>query len=174
MRTEKQYLVDEVNTQLEKSDYVFLTNYSRITVEETEELRTKLSELGAEFHVVKNSILNVAAKSRELPDLNEWLSGPTAIVVGGKDPSGVAKALGKFFKDKDKVEVKGGALSNRLLNKDEIEELAKLPSLEILRAQLMGLLNTPAQSFVGVLNAVPVSVVNLLQAKVDQEGEATA
>ncbi|MGB0370245.1 MAG: 50S ribosomal protein L10 [Opitutales bacterium] len=174
MRPEKQFLVEEVNTQLDKSDYVFLTNYSRITVEETEELRSALAAHGAEFHVVKNSILNVAAKARELPDMKDWLSGPTAIVVGGNNPSGVAKALGKFFKDKEKVELKGGALSNRLLNTDEIEELAKLPSLDILRAQLMGLLNTPAQSMVGVLNAVPVSVVNLLQAKVDQEGGSDA
>ena len=172
MRAEKQFLVEEVNTQLDKSDYVYLANYSRITVEETEELRSTLGELGAEFHVVKNSILNVAAKSRELPDMSDWLTGPTAIVVGGNDPSGVAKALGKFFKDKEKVELKGGALSNRLLNTDEIEQLAKLPGLDSLRAQLMGLLNTPAQKMVSVLNAVPASVVNVLQAKVDQEGGA--
>ena len=174
MRSEKQFLVEEVNIQLEKSDYVYLTNYSRITVEETEELRSKLAEVGAEFHVVKNSIFNVAAKARELPDMKDWLSGPTAIVVGGNDPSGVAKALGKFFKDKEKVELKGGALNNRLLNTDEIEQLAKLPGLDSLRAQLMGLLNTPAQKMVSVLNAVPASVVNVLQAKVDQEGGADA
>ena len=93
MRPEKQFLVEEINTQLDKSDYVFLTNYSRITVEETEELRSTLAGLGAEFHVVKNNILNVAAKARELPDMQDRLSGPTAIVVGGKGPSGVAKAL---------------------------------------------------------------------------------
>lgn len=165
MRPEKEFLLAEVNSQLDKSDYVFLTNYSRITVEETEILRSSLSAVGAEFHVVKNSILNVAAKSRNLPDLGEWLSGPTAIVVGGNDPSGVAKVLGKFFKDKDKVEPKGGALSLRLLTPADIDALAKLPSLDVLRAQLMGLLNTPAQSFVSVLNAVPVSVLNLLKAK---------
>ena len=123
---------------------------------------------------MKNSILNVAAKSRELPDMKDWLTGPTAIVVGGNDPSGVAKALGKFFKDKEKVELKGGALNNRLLNTDEIEQLAKLPGLDSLRAQLMGLLNTPAQKMVSILNAVPASVVNVLQAKVDQEGGADA
>ncbi|MCH2154609.1 MAG: 50S ribosomal protein L10 [Opitutales bacterium] len=168
MRAEKEFLLAEVNTQLDKSDYVFLTNYSRITVEETEELRASLSEFDAEFHVVKNSILNVAAKTRDLPEMGDWLTGPTAIIVGGNNPSGVAKVLGKFFKDKEKVELKGGALNERLLNAEEIEALSKLPSLDVLRAQLMGLLNTPAQSFVSVLNAVPVSVLNLLKAKEEQ------
>ena len=80
----------------------------------------------------------------------------------------MAKALGEFFKEKEKVELKAGILDSKILEK-MISSLAKLPGLEALRAQLLGLLSQPAQGFVRVLNAVPQSVVNVLQAKVRQE-----
>ena len=169
MRPEKQYLVEEVSTHLDKSDYVYLANYERITVDEIAELRATLAEHEAEFHVVKNTIFNVAAQARELPDVSEHLSGPTAIIIGGNNPSGVAKALGKFFKDKEKVELKVGILDNKTLDTAQIEALAKLPGLESLRAQLLGLLSQPGTGLVRVLNAVPQNVVNVLQAKVRQD-----
>lgn len=169
MRPEKKYLVEEVNTHLDKSDYVYLTNYERITVDEIAELRAQLSEHDAEFHVIKNSIFGVAAASKELPDLSEHLIGQTAIIVGGNNPSGVAKVIGEFFKKKEKIEMKAGIVNERALTKEEIEVLAKLPGLEVLRAQLLGLLTQPATGFVRVLNAVPQGFVNVLQAKVRQE-----
>lgn len=172
MRPEKEYLVEEVNNHLAKSDYVYLANYDRITVDETAELRASLAEHDAEFHVVKNSIFNVAAGQKELPDVSEHLNGPTAIIVGGNNPSGVAKVLGKFFKDKEKVELKVGLLNDKTLTKEQIEALAKLPGIEVLRAQLLGLLSQPGTGLVRVLNAVPQSVVNVLQAKVREEGGA--
>ena len=169
MRPEKQYLVEEVSTHLDKSSYVYLTDYERITVEEIAELRALLDQHEAEFHVVKNTIFGVAAAARELPSMDEHLSGPTAIVIGGEDPSGVAKTLGKFFKDKDKVELKAGILDSKALSKTDIEALAKLTGLESLRAQLLGLLTQPSTGLVRVLNAVPQNIVNVLQAKVRKE-----
>lgn len=169
MRPEKQYLVEEVSTHLNKSDYVYLANYERITVDEIAELRAALEEHNAEFHVVKNSIFNVAANAKDYPDMSEYLTGQTAIVVGGENPSGVAKVIGEFFKKKEKVDLKAGVLNEKILDKDQIEALAKLPGLESLRAQLLGLLNQPGTSLVRVLNAVPQSVVNVLQAKVRAE-----
>jgi large subunit ribosomal protein L10 len=166
MRPEKKYLVEEVNTHLEKSEYVYLTNYERITVDEIADLRAKLEPYGAEFHVVKNSIFSVAAAAKDLPDLSEHLKGQTAIVVGGADPSGVAKAVSEFFKKKEKVDLKGGILNERELSRDEIIALSKLPGIESLRAQLLGLLSQPATGFVRVINAVPQGLVNVLQAKV--------
>ncbi|HKK17208.1 MAG TPA: 50S ribosomal protein L10 [Opitutales bacterium] len=170
MRPEKKYLVDEVSTHLNKSDYVYLANYERITVDETAELRASLAEHDAEFHVVKNTIFGIAAGEKEYPDVSEHLNGPTAIIVGGNNPSGVAKVLGKFFKDKEKVDVKVGIFNDKTLTKEQIEALAKLPGLEALRAQLLGLLSQPGTGLVRVLNAVPQSVVNVLQAKVRAEG----
>lgn len=169
MRPEKQFLVEEVSHHLNKSDYVFLTNFNRVTVEETAVLRGELAKHQAEFHVVKNSILNVAAKQRNLPDFSdEVLSGPTAIVVGGPNPSEVAKVLTKFFKDKEKNQVKQGVLDAKMLSPDEVDALSKLPSIEALRAQLLGLLSQPATGFVRVLIAGPQSLLNVLQAKVDK------
>lgn len=169
MRPEKQYLVEEVNEHLNKSDYVYIANYQRITVDEIAELRASLAELGAEFHVVKNSIFGVAAAAKELPDLSEHLVGQNAIIVGGDNPSGVAKVIGEFFKKKEKVEVKAGILNEKALSKEEIAALAKLPGLEALRGQLLGLLSQPATGFVRVINAVPQGLVNVLQAKVREE-----
>lgn len=169
MRPEKQYLVEEVSTHLDKSDYVYLTNFERVTVEEIADLRAQLSEHDAEFHVVKNSIFGVAAAAKDLPDLGEHLTGQTAIIVGGHNPSGVAKIIGDYFKKKEKVEMKAGILNERALTKEEIEILAKLPGLEVLRAQLLSLLTQPATGFVRVINAVPQGLVNVLQAKVRKE-----
>ena len=75
--------------------------------------------------------------------MSEHLTGQTAIVVGGKNPSGVAKIIGDFFKKKEKVEMKAGIVNERALTKEEIKVLAKLPGLEVLRAQLLGLLTHP-------------------------------
>ena len=169
MRPEKKYLVEEVNRHLEKSSYVYLANYERITVEETAGLRRQLSEHNAEFHVIKNNILGVAAESKNLPDLSEYLKGQTAIIVGGDNPAGVAKVLTKFFEEKEKVDLKAGVLNEKVLTKDEVIALSKLPGLESLRAQLLGLLSQPSTGLVRVINAVPQSLVNVLQAKARSE-----
>ena len=168
MQSEKKYLVEEVGSYLDKSDYVFLADFQRVTVAETEELRRVLADLGAEFHVVKNRILKIAANERELGVDEDYLRGPTAIVVGGDNPPGVAKALEKFFKDKKKLEIKGGVLQKASLTVDQVSDLAKLPPEEVLKAQLLGLLNMPATQMVRIIQAVPQGLLNVLQAKVDQ------
>lgn len=165
MRDEKKYLAEEVGAHLEKSEYCIITNYHGIKVDETMELRAQLAKCGAEFHVVKNSAFGVAAKTQGLPDMDQFLDGPTAIVVGGTDPSAAAKQLKLFQKDKEKVTVKAALLGDRILTAEQLSQLAELPSLEVLRAQLLSLLNTPASSLLSVLTAPSRSMVNLLQAK---------
>ena len=170
MRVEKKYLITEVEEHLKKSDYVILTNYAGITVDETAELRAQLEENGAEFHVVKNSSFKVAAEALGLPDLGDSLNGPTAIIVGGDNSPGAAKAVTKFFKDTKKVEVKSAVLAGKVIGPDEIKALAELPSLDALRAQLLGLLSKPATMLVQVFNAPASDLVGVLQAKVRAEG----
>ena len=101
--------------------------------------------------------------------MSNHLTGQTAIVVGGDNPSGVAKAIGAFFKDKEKIELKVGVLNEKILDRAQIETLAKLPGLEALRGQLLGLFSQPATNLVRVFNAVPQSTLNVLQAKVRAE-----
>ena len=165
MRPEKKYLIREASKHLEKSSYFFLTDYKGINSEQTSDLRSKLAERGAEFHVVKNSSLQLAAKEKNLPDFSNLLNGHTAIVIGGDDASGVAKDLGKYFKSTEKVEVKGGILGDRILSAADVQQLSKLPSLEIIRAQLLSLLNPPATQMVSILNRPAQSFLNVLQAK---------
>lgn len=171
MRNEKKFLAQWVCSQLDKSDYFFLTDFSRVTVKEVANLRRELRKESGEFHVLKNSILHNTVEQRALPNIDNLLSGQTAIVVGGKNPSGVAKILKKFYKDskEEKFAIKGGVLDNALLSVAEIDTLAELPSLDVLRGQLLSLLSAPAQGCVRVLNAVPQNVLNVLQAKADQK-----
>ena len=153
MRAEKQYLIDEVSGHLKKSDYVILANFTKLTVSETAELRKRLAPEKAEFHVVKNSSFRVAAKALGQPDLEQSLAGQTAIVVGGKNTPGIAKVLKKFFEEKQKLEVKVGVVDKKLMTAAELSKLADLPSLDVLRAQLLGLLTQTGAAFVRVLDA---------------------
>ncbi|MDR2513450.1 MAG: 50S ribosomal protein L10 [Puniceicoccales bacterium] len=153
MRQEKQLLIDEVSSYLAKSKYLLLADFTGVTVEDAANIRAQLSEHGAEYHVVKNSILNIAAKSTNLPDFSAYLKGQTALVTGGDNAPGVAKVIVKFFEDKGRLSVKTAVLDDRLLDKAAIEALSKLPSLDGIRAQLLSLFSAPASQIVRLLVA---------------------
>ncbi len=153
MRAEKKYISKEVAGHLAKSDYVFLADYTKLNVPETKELRAQLEKEGAEFHVVKNSSLKAAIAERGLPELDEHLTGQVAIVVGGKNPSGVAKALKEFGKSKDKLSIKAGVMALKKMTAEEVDFLASLPSLEVIRAQFLALISEGAARFVRILDA---------------------
>jgi len=167
MRPEKKYLVREVTEQLQKSDYVFLADFTGITVDESDELRGELSSMGAEFHIVKNSILKFAAAECNVSISDEFLEGPTAIVTGG-DPSSAAKIMGSFKKSKSKLTVKAGALGDRQLTPTEVSTLANLPDLETLKSQFLSLLMTPATRLVTLLNTPARQFVTVLSAKAEE------
>jgi large subunit ribosomal protein L10 len=153
MRAEKKYLISEVESHLKKSDYVILANFTKVTVADTAELRKRLDAEKAEFHVVKNSSFRVAAKAFGLPEVESALSGPTAIVVGGKNPAGVAKVLKKFFDEKQKLEVKVGVLDKKVFSSAELAKLADLPPFDVLRSQFLSLLTSNAAAFVRLVDA---------------------
>jgi large subunit ribosomal protein L10 len=153
MRAEKQYLISEVDSHLQKSDYVILANFSKVTVADTAELRKRLATEKAEFHVVKNSSLRVAAKALGLPDFDSALIGPTAVVVGGKNSAGVAKILKKFFDEKQKLEIKVGVMEKKIISAEDLNKIAELPSFDALRSQFLSLLTSNAAAFVRVLDA---------------------
>jgi large subunit ribosomal protein L10 len=153
MRAEKSYLITEVENHLKKSDYVILANFSKVSVSDVADLRGKLAAENAEFHVVKNSSLRVAAKALGLPEFESALIGPTAVVVGGKNSAGVAKVLKRFFEDKQKLEIKVGVLEKKLVSAADLAKIADLPSFEALRSQLLGLFKQNAAAFVRVIDA---------------------
>lgn len=165
MRAEKNYLIAEVETHLKKSDYVILANFTKVTVADVADLRAKLAAENAEFHVVKNSSLRVAAKALGLPEFDAALAGPTAVVVGGKNSAGVAKILKRFFTDKQKLEVKVGVIEKKLITAADLAIIADLPPFEALRSQLLGLFMQNAAAFVRVLDA---------KVKKDQPADAPA
>jgi large subunit ribosomal protein L10 len=153
MRAEKKYLITEVESHLRKSDYVILTNFAKLTVADVADLRKKLDAEKAEFHVVKNSSLRVAAKALGLPEFEGALVGPTAVIVGGQNSAGVAKILKKYFADKQKLEVKVGILDKKLFTAADLSKIADLPPFASLRSQLLGLFMQNAAAFVRVLDA---------------------
>jgi large subunit ribosomal protein L10 len=153
MRAEKQYLIAEVETHLKKSDYVILANFTNVSVADVAELRKRLDTEKAEFHVVKNSSLRVAAKALGLPEFESALIGPTAVIVGGRNSAGVAKVLKKFFEEKKKLEVKIGVMDKKLISAADLATIADLPSFDALRSQLLGLFMQNAAAFVRVLDA---------------------
>jgi large subunit ribosomal protein L10 len=171
MREEKKYLVEEVGQHLDKSNYCFLTDFTGITVDETEDLRTKLAKHDAEFHVVKNSILKLASQEREFEAYDEeWLKGQTAIVTGGENIGPVVKVLEAYHKEKDKVAVKGGVVEKKALDAQGVLALRNLPTRDELRAQLLSLFTQPGTSLVRLLNAPGSQFVTVLQRKSEQEG----
>ncbi|MEI6463215.1 MAG: 50S ribosomal protein L10 [Verrucomicrobiota bacterium] len=153
MRAEKQYLISEVDTHLKKSDYVILANFTKVTVADTAELRKRLAVEKAEFHVVKNSSLRVAAKALGLPEFDSVLTGPTAVIVGGKNSAGVAKVLKKFFDEKQKLEIKLGVIDKKVITAADLSKIADLPPFDALRSQFLSLLTSNAAAFVRVLDA---------------------
>jgi len=172
MRAEKQFLVDEVGAYLDQSDYAILVEYTRFTVAEVAKLRKRLAPIGAQFHVIKGTILRKAAESRGLPDVDTVLGGQLAMVSGGDDVASVTKALEAFFKESDKGALKGAILSGQLLNKARVGELRTLPTMDEARAKLLALLNTPATMLVRLIGTPSQQLVTVLDAFVRKNGEA--
>lgn len=153
MRAEKKYLVNEVETHLKKSDFLFLANYEKVTVANVATLRKKLAVEGAEFHVVKNSSLRVAAAGLGLPELDQWLGGQTALITGGTNPTGVAKVLRDFTKETQKASVKGGVFEARAIEVEEVNKLADIPPMPALRSQFLGMLKMKPQQLAALIKA---------------------
>lgn len=161
---EKKALVEDLHVRLEKASIIILTDYKGLKVENINELRRKLKEVGAEYQVVKNTVLRRASENTDAAVASDYYKGPTAVVVGYDDPVAPAKVLSEFTKDNDKMEIKIGALNGSLLTVERIAALAKLPSREVMLSQLLSVMVAVPTSLVRVLNAVPGKLVNVLNA----------
>ena len=165
MRAEKQILTKEYLGRLNASPFFIVIGYQGLKVEQMTKLRKSLLTTGAEVHVVKNSIFRIAAKEAGVADLNGALAGQMAVVTGQKDVSAAAKALKTFAGENDKLKIKFGYLNSKRLEAVDIMTLADLPSIEVLRGKLLGVINAPATKLVVLLNTPGSQVARVLKAK---------
>ena len=163
-RPEKEAIVSEVYEKLAKAQSVVLVDFRGLTVQEVTELRKKLRAAEVELRVVKNTLTRFAAEKAGLGDLVSYLEGPTAIAFGYKDPVSPAKILSEFAKDHKQLELKGGVLEGKVIDRAMVEALAKVPSREVLLGQLAGLLQAPVRNLVNVLSAPLRNTVYVLEA----------
>ena len=165
MRAEKQILTKEYVTRLNGSPFFIVVNYKGLKVSHMTELRQRLKKVGAEIHIVKNSIFRIAAKEAGVGELNGALTGQLAVVTGQKDISAAAKTVKNFGAEFDKLKVQFGYLDNQRLEQAAIMALADLPSLDVLRAKLLGLFNAPATKLVILLNTPAMQLAQVIKAK---------
>lgn len=165
----KEQLVQELAEKLKTAKAAFLADYRGLKVEEVNTLRGKLRETGVEYRVVKNTLLRLAAKGTDFECMSDQLAGPTAIAIAQEDPVAPAKVLSDYAKDSKAFELKSGVLDGKLLSLDDIKALSELPSREVLLAKMLGSINAPVSNFVGVLAAIPRSLVQVLAAIQDQK-----
>ena len=168
MRAEKQNISAEYVARLNASPFFIVVDYQGLKVGPITELRKRLQKAGAEMHVVKNSIFRIAAKEAGVADLTGTLAGQLAVVTGRQDVSSAAKVLKTFSSEFEKPKLKFGYLNNQRLEGKELLTLADLPSIEVLRSRLLGLLNTPATNLVCMLNTPATQLARVLQAKVEK------
>ena len=168
MRTEKQFLTKEYVARLNASPFFLVVDYKGLNVGHFSELRKRLLKAGAELHVIKNSVFRIAVKEAGVGDLASSLAGQIAVVTGRRDISAAAKAIRMFQAEFDRPKLQFGFLGSQRLEKEAVLILADLPSLEVLRGKLLGLLQAPASQLVRLLNAPAAQLARVLQARVDQ------
>jgi large subunit ribosomal protein L10 len=172
MRPEKNLIISEIKTRVDRSPYVLLTDYTGMQVPQFNELRNRLSGANAEYRVVKNNLLRRALQGSNLPDLETYLHGQSAVVIGDTDVSAAAKVIKNFTAEFKKPLLKIGILDKAVVNVDQIMALADLPSKDVLQAKLLGLLIAPASHLVRLLNTPASQIAQVLKAHSDK-GEKT-
>ncbi|MDD9369505.1 MAG: 50S ribosomal protein L10 [Acidimicrobiales bacterium] len=177
-RPEKVAVVDEVRERFTTSNAALLTEYRGLDVSALGELRRALREAGGDYKVYKNTLVRFAAREAGL-EIDEMLTGPTAIAFVGERPDGepgdavmVAKALRDFARTYPALVVKGGVMDNNLLSADDAKALADVEPREVLLAKLAGGLAAPMQQFAGLLQALPRNFAYGLSALIDKGGAA--
>lgn len=158
----KQQELTKYEECLDKAKVAVALDYRGLTVSQITTLRGELHQNDAKMVVVKNTVLHRATGARSLPPIEQFAVGPTAIVFGFGDEVAPVKSLKAFLKTAKIGEIKGGYIANDLLDAKGVNELADMPSLEVLRGKLLGAINTPAARLVQAINHPAQSLVNVL------------
>ncbi len=181
LKQEKERVVAELAERLQASETLLVADYRGLDMVEIDAVRTELIKHGARFTVVKNTLTKRAAEQAGVPELNEFLDGPTAIAfVGDGDMVAVAKALNDSAKQTRILALKGGILAGKPISADDVRELAALPPMEQLRGQVLGAIVAPLNAIAGLVNAPLQNLLGLVDARIEQlreqgdAGEAAA
>jgi len=150
----KQEAVEVITAKLRESSSTVIADYRGLNVAQVTELRKQLREAGVEFQVLKNSLIRRATVGAELTELNEVLTGPTAIAFSKEDAVAPAKILNEFAKKNDALKLKGGVVEGNIYNASEITALAELPSRDGLLSMLLSVLQAPMRNFALAVKAV--------------------
>jgi large subunit ribosomal protein L10 len=163
LRAQKHKVVDTLHKSLQSVSLVVVAQHKGLTVAEITDLRQKLRKEGARFKVTKNCLATLALKGTEHEIISGLFKGPTAIAIS-EDPIAAARSLVEFAKGNDKIEVMSASLNGRVLDKAAVQALAALPTLDVLRGQLIGVLQAPASKIVGVLQAPAGQLARVISA----------
>jgi large subunit ribosomal protein L10 len=171
-RTEKREFVAELNLALQATTMVVVARNGGLTVAEASDLRRKMRASGSTYKVAKNRLAHLALAGTQFGGLMPLLKGPTAL-AWSTDPVSVAKTAVEFAKTNEKFVLVGGSLGTQMLSADGVKALAELPSLDALRARLVGMISTPATRIAGILQAPAGQLARVFGAYATRdEGEA--
>jgi large subunit ribosomal protein L10 len=169
-KEEKERVVAELTERLRGADTIMVADYRGLTMPQLDALRGRLLEHGARFAVVKNTLTRRAAEAAGADAVLALLEGPTAIafVDSGGDSVAVAKALADAARETRILTIRGGVLEGRPIQAGDVEELAKLPPLDILRGQVLGAVTAPLQTILGIFTAPLQDLYGLIEARIEQ------
>lgn len=175
-KQQKERQVAELVERLRTSETLIVADYRGLSMPQIDALRTKLLEQGVRFTVVKNTLTRRAAEAAGAEALLALLEGPTAIAFleAGGDPVAVAKALQDAARETQVLAVRGGVLDGRAISSEDVAELAKLPPVDALRAQVLGAITGPLTTIIGLFTAPLRDLVGLIDARIEQLGESAA
>jgi large subunit ribosomal protein L10 len=167
-RTGKTELANKLKDKFNKAQVAIFADYKGLTATQADELRKVLRAQNTEVKVLKNNVARLITKEGQLGDqakaLMDAVVGPTMVAFSYGDPAAAAKVIHKFAKDNEALKLKDSLMGQKAIKAAEVEQLANLPSKEVLIAKMLGTMNAPIQNFVGVLAAVPRSLVTVLAA----------
>ncbi len=155
------------------SQAVVLTDYRGLTVGQDVKLRAKLREAGVDYSVAKNTLIKLACHANDIDSFDPYLEGPTSIAFT-QEPVELAKLMTTFLKDNKKGEVKCALLGDKFITAQEVEALAKLPSREVLLAQVVGMFAAPMANFAGVTSGILRQLVTVTDQVREQKAKAEA
>ena len=169
-RVAKEKVVSDLTKKFDESNFFILTHNNGLSVHEITSLRDKLREAGSTFKVVKNSLAKIAVNDTKVKDLSEYFKGPLAIVFS-EELTSQPKIISDFTKDNENLSIVGGFMDGEIIDKEIISKLASLPSLDTLRAKIIGSLTSSASKIAGIVNKPGGQIAQVLSAK-SQSGEA--